>query len=89
VLNASKTEKKINKKTGRLAQHFQCNICKQDFPQTQIQMDHIEPVVDPKVGFVNWDTYIERMFCPEDNLQAICKACHQIKTNKEKKERVK
>lgn len=43
-----------------------------------ILADHIEPVVDPYVGFVSWDVYIERMFI-EVGFQAICHKCHQEK----------
>ena len=83
-LNAAKTEKKINKKTGRLAQHYECAKCQQEFPAKEVQVDHIKPVVDPKKGFESWDKYIERMFCEEDNLQVLCKECHAVKTQKEK-----
>jgi hypothetical protein len=48
-----------------------------------IVADHIAPVVDPAVGFVDWDTYIRRMFI-ETGWQAICKSCHDIKTTKER-----
>ena len=47
-------------------------------------VDHIDPVVDPKVGFVDWTTYIERMFVEEDGLQILCKECHDKKTRFEK-----
>lgn len=83
TLNEAKTEKKINAATGRLAQHYKCAVCKEEFPATQIQVDHKRPVVDPKKGFVDWNTYIERMFCDKKNLQALCKGCHKTKTTKE------
>lgn len=47
-----------------------------------ILADHIEPVVDPHVGFVDWNTYIERMFI-EEGFQAICYECHSTKTKAE------
>jgi len=47
-------------------------------------VDHIKPVVDPAVGFTTWDDYIERMFCEADNLQVLCKACHDAKSEEEK-----
>lgn len=47
-------------------------------------VDHIEPIVDPEVGFVSWDEYIERMFCEQDNLQLLCKACHDVKSTEER-----
>lgn len=83
-LNAAKTEKKINEKTGRLAQHYRCAGCNGEFTSTNIAVDHIAPVVDPKVGFVDWNTFIDRLFCTEDNLQALCTECHSTKTKKER-----
>ena len=61
TLNAAKTEKKINKATKRLAQHYLCAMCEQEYTQKDVQVDHIKPVVDPKVGFVSWDTYIDKI----------------------------
>jgi hypothetical protein len=84
TLNAAKTEKKINKATGRLAQHYLCAMCEQEYTQKDVQVDHIKPVIDPKKGFVSWDTYIDRMFCEGKNLQVLCKICHAEKTQLEK-----
>lgn len=50
-------------------------------------VDHINPVVDPDVGFVSWDTYIERMFCEIDGFQVICHDCHEQKCNEEREQR--
>ena len=49
-----------------------------------IFVDHIDPIVDPAVGFEGWDKYIERMFCEADNLQLICKDCHDTKSAEER-----
>jgi 5-methylcytosine-specific restriction endonuclease McrA len=87
TLNASKTEKKINQKTGRLAQHYRCGLCMGEFTQKDMEVDHILPVVDPSKGFVSWDVFIDRLFCEAHNLQAICKTCHLAKTKQEKQER--
>jgi hypothetical protein len=84
TLNAAKTEKKVNKATGRLAQHYLCAMCEQEYTQKDVQVDHIKPVIDPKKGFVSWDTYIDRMFCEAPNLQVLCKICHADKTKIEK-----
>lgn len=84
TLNAAKTEKKTNKATGRLAQHYLCAMCEQEYTQKDVQVDHIKPVIDPKKGFVSWDTYIDRMFCEAPNLQVLCKICHADKTKLEK-----
>lgn len=87
TLNESKTEKKINKKSGRLAQHFQCATCLGDFPAKEVNVDHILPVVDPKQGFISWDVYIQRLYCEKENFQILCSSCHKIKTQEEKKTR--
>lgn len=87
-LNDAKTEKKINVKTGRLAQHFRCAGCSNEFPATGVQVDHITPVVGPS-GFTTWDNYIANMFCEKDNFQILCLACHAVKTKQEKGERHK
>ena len=84
TLNAAKTEKKINEKTGRMAQHYRCAMCQQEFTNKDVQVDHIKPVVDPKKGFKNWDVFINNLFCDADNLQVLCIPCHKIKTKKEK-----
>lgn len=89
TLNEAKTEKKINEKTGRIAQHYQCKKCKQDFPAKDVQVDHKKPVVDPKTGFVDWNTYVERMFCKKSNFQILCRSCHLEKTKKERSASIK
>jgi 5-methylcytosine-specific restriction endonuclease McrA len=87
TLNEAKTEKKINTKTGRIAQHYTCNGCLGEFTAKDVQVDHIEPVVDPVKGFISWDVFIERLFCEKENLQVLCKSCHLLKSNLEKKEK--
>lgn len=80
TLNAAKTEKKINVKTGRLAQHFLCAICKEEVVAKEINIDHVVPIGTEKT----WDEFINGLFCEEDNLQAVCIPCHKIKTKQEK-----
>lgn len=87
ALKAAKTVKKINVSSGRLAQHFKCKKCKKDFPAKQVAVDHIKPVVDIKKGFVDFDTYINRMYCGVKNLQVLCKTCHDVKSKKEREDR--
>ena len=76
-------ETKINPKSGRLAKHYQCAKCGDTFTSTNIQVDHIEPIIGPK-GFTTWDDYIEKLFCPIENLQTLCKECHKAKTKRER-----
>ena len=86
VLNAAKTEKRINKKTGRMAQHYKCAKCKKDFPASAVSVDHINAVVGPE-GFTTWDAFINNLFCEEDNLQVLCKTDHDKKSLLERGER--
>ena len=62
---------------------YKCEMCNEVYPQKEIKMDHKEPVVDPKTSFVDWNTYIERMFCNEEGFQALCESCHFLKTTLE------
>ena len=86
-LNAAKVGKKINKASGRLAEHYKCAACEKLFVAKDVHVDHIEPVVSPLTGFVDWNTFIESLFCGVENLQVMCRSCHSVKTQVEKKER--
>jgi 5-methylcytosine-specific restriction endonuclease McrA len=84
VLKEALRGKKINKNSGRMAAHYECASCHELFPNNEVQVDHIEPIVDPKVGFVSWDLFIENLFCSTSNLQVLCKWCHSKKTKEER-----
>lgn len=73
---------------------YKCDECGQEVPPTvfdeekrkrvkNIFVDHIEPIIDPAVGFTTWDECIERMFCDSSNLQLLCKQCHSAKSQEE------
>ncbi len=81
TLNGAKTEKKINAKTGRLAQHYRCNACQEEFTAKGVEVDH-HPHIGPGL---DWNEFINRLFCEADGLQVLCKPCHKIKSAKEKK----
>lgn len=66
----------------------QCNICKQWFSSKEVQMDHINPVVDiDAIKGISDEEYIGKfamsLFCGEDNFQKICINCHNTKTTQE------
>lgn len=75
---------------------YKCAVCGKEGPATlpplegrkrrrnNAAVDHIEPVVDPAVGFIDWNTYIDRMFVELDSYQVVCYSCHSIKTKQER-----
>lgn len=71
----------------RLVNHYRCALCGGGFTSTNMQVDHKEPVVEPKKGWQGFDKFVERLFCEADGLQAVCKTCHKAKTEVERKER--
>jgi 5-methylcytosine-specific restriction endonuclease McrA len=73
---------KTNPKTGRQAKHFHCKSCGEAFPQKEVEVNHITPVV-PIDGFDSWDGVIYRMFCEKDGLEVLCKPCHKAVTKQE------
>lgn len=86
TLNEAKRGKKINSKTGRLAEHYECNACRKQFPAKEVQVNHIIPVVLVS-GFDSWDGVVERMFCEKDKLEVLCIPCHKNVTKEENEQR--
>lgn len=73
--------------------YYLCNGCKEEVTATIKEdrkrvknaiVDHIHPIIDPKTGFTTWDECINRMFCETDNLQVLCKECHDKKSMDER-----
>lgn len=52
-----------------------------------VQVDHIDPVGEEPVTWLEVGPWLKRLFCAITNLQCICRECHQTKTNKERSER--
>ena len=102
-MRARKEEPKFNK-DGSLSKKkavlYQCAECKGWFKGTHVAVDHIISVIDPELSFTDWNDFIERLDCPEDNLQVLCSytkkhedatgeygrySCHYYKTQAERK----
>lgn len=62
---------------------YECFECKRLFVKELTHMDHQQAVIDPEVGFVDWNTYIERLFCESDNFACLCLDHHSEKTKAE------
>lgn len=65
---------------------YHCAICGDGILHRakDVQVDHIEPAVDPTVGWIGFDMFILRLFCCVKGLQVICKTHHDIKTQAER-----
>lgn len=88
ISEAKMKARRVKPKTvvGRHKFEYQCNNCKEWFPEKvgknkMIEIDHIEEVgslrcAEDLPGFFN------RLFCEADGLQVLCTKCHDIKTHK-------
>ena len=85
-IKAAECETAVNPETKRKRKMYKCAECGELFPQKEVFADHIKPIV-PVTGFDSWDGVIDRLFCELGGYQALCKGCHQIKTNEENKQR--
>lgn len=58
-----------------------------DIVWEKLEMNHINPVIEPKRGFASWDEYLDRLFCAPEMLEALCHDCHQKVSKKEMEQR--
>ena len=81
ALNSAFSCRTVNKKTGRLAKHYKCSRCLSDFPQKDVAVHHTVEVGSLKC-FNDLPGFVERLFCPREGLQVVCKCCHNEIHNK-------
>ena len=60
--------------------------CGEIYGNKDTEVDHIEPAGSLKT-YDDLPAFVERMFCEVEGFQVLCKACHQVKTNAERKAR--
>lgn len=88
AINLAKVGRRKNSKTNRLAEHYKCALCQDQFPLKDIEVDHVEPVI-PISGWKSWDDTIRRVFCRPSGWQVLCKQCHIKKSAEENLQRPK
>ena len=76
------------KKKGSKRFEYLCSSCKGWFPNSQVEVDHIEPAGSLKT-YEDLPGFVSRLYCEADGLQLLCKSCHLKKTNEERKARAK
>ena len=62
---------------------YQCNQCKEWYPEKKINVDHIVPAGTLTCAN-DLPAFVERLFCEQENLQCLCIDCHDMKTQEEK-----
>lgn len=72
---------------AKKGERYLCAATNKRFGIKEVMVDHINPVVEPEKGFLDWNTFISRLFCPVEELQVLSKAAHKIKTQAENKRR--
>lgn len=70
----------FNNGNPKMKTMYRCASCDGLFDVKETHMDHIEPVIDAEIGFVDWNTYISRLFVGVEGYQLLCTGCHSIKT---------
>jgi 5-methylcytosine-specific restriction endonuclease McrA len=73
----------------RVTRWGKCSICNKLEPAYLLEIDHLEPVIPENSSLeqITWDELVNRVWCDEDKLQAVCKPCHKAKSKLENKER--
>ena len=77
----AKVNSRRKTKTGKRFE-YQCAKCKKWYPNSQTEVDHIEPAGSLR-SYEDLPAFVEKLFCEPDGLQVMCKTCHQRKTNEE------
>ena len=62
---------------------YSCKGCNNWFKGKDIHVDHISPVGSLK-DYSDLPRAVENLFCELNNLQVLCKGCHNSKTFSEK-----
>lgn len=77
---------KTGKRAGqeKTVKMYHCAECKEHFRQKDVQVDHTIQAGSLKT-FDDLPGFVERLFCGPEDLQVLCKPCHEIKTQQEKK----
>jgi len=75
------TYKAAMERAHRERGEWECCQCKGLFKREELHGDHIMPCISPEIGFVDWNTYIERLFLGQ--IQPLCITCHKQKSERE------
>lgn len=97
TLDEAKEEYFVASKKGTKMRRvrFACNKCGKKYARKGVSIDHDSPVIQvtgsPRQpnGEIDYNVYIDRLFCTKDNLNCLCNKCHKEKSAIEVKQRAK
>jgi hypothetical protein len=83
IAECKKLARRISKsKNKRQKWEYQCKKCKKWYKSDQVNVDHIEQAGSLR-SYEDLPRFVETLFCEQDNLQVLCKSCHDEKTKLE------
>jgi 5-methylcytosine-specific restriction endonuclease McrA len=83
VIQQVKKEASKTVKGKRHTYEYKCAKCLKWKMGKETAVDHIEPAGSLK-GYADLPGFVERLFCEADNLQVLCKDCHDVKTKEDR-----
>lgn len=78
-----KAKRAYKGKNKRQKFEYKCAGCGNYFPDKEVNVDHIIPAGKLNC-YEDLPEFVRKLFCEEDNLQVLCKKCHDIKTKQDK-----
>jgi 5-methylcytosine-specific restriction endonuclease McrA len=89
ALDAAQVKDYQDPSRKRVTRWGKCAACQNLEPLYKMQIDHKDPIipVGETLEDQSWDKVIDRVWCDERLLQALCKPCHDQKTKAENAER--
>lgn len=97
VRKAARVGRFINPKSGREAWHSKCSMCQSVRPDSQMELDHVVPVV-PIEGpprrkdndlLMDWNVWLDRAYVFEEGWRVLCESCHYNVTQKQNDKRAR
>jgi 5-methylcytosine-specific restriction endonuclease McrA len=78
-----KARKPYTGKDKRTKWVYVCAACQKTFKSTEVNVDHIKPAGTLRT-YSDLPDFVKNLFCEADNLQVLCKTCHDKKTKEER-----
>lgn len=84
LLALQKAKRKYTGNNPKMKWEYECYICHKYFPVKEVEVDHLKEV-GKLTCKEDLPSFVENLFCEEENLFCVCKKCHLQKTLENKK----